>query len=361
LAPPSAVVARSAEWKTSASFEQALQQSYGITWKERTLRDGLERLAQETGVAIFLDRRIDPDQELNLQEPPIPLETLVSQIAAAAKAQISRLGPVIYIGPPETADELATVAALRRQELARLPTDRQAALLSARPLQWPELTEPRQLIEQLSREAAVQVENTQDVPHDLWPAVDLPPLAWCDRLTLVLAGFGLTFQLDASGREIRLRSIEPGNVLERRYSPAGSAANLSVQLKHILSDAKIRAEQGQLIVTAREEDHDKIQRLLAGQSVRASAPAKAPSWPKAAQLLMTLSVKNQPAGAVVRKVAESLGKRLTFDESILEKLKTPITFDLKNATPEHLLDTTLHPLGLSFRLTEKELIVTAAH
>ena len=94
-----------------AALDRALEQPLGITWHARGLRDGLARLSQETGVAIFLDRRIDPDQELTLQKAPTPLETLLGEIAAAAKAQTSRIGAVIYVGPPETVEQLATVAA----------------------------------------------------------------------------------------------------------------------------------------------------------------------------------------------------------------------------------------------------------
>jgi hypothetical protein len=354
-----AAIGSAAEWKTGATLEQALSQPIGITWNERALRDGLRRLSLETRVAIFLDRRIDPDQEPSVQKPPLPLEILLHEIAATASARTSRFGSVMYLGPQEAADELATIAALRRQEIAKLSTDRQGALLASRSMQWEELTEPRQLVERMCREGQLQLENAEQIPHDLWPAAEFPPMPWSDRLTLVLAGFSLTFELDVSGRSLHLTPITTGNVIEHRYSPVGSAANLSVQLKRVLPDAKIRVEQGQIIVTSRQEDHEKTQRLLAGQPIRAAAPAKAKAARPAGELLLTLTVSAQPAGAVVRKVAEALGKRLSYDEAVVEKLKMPITLDLKDATPEHLLDATLRPLGLSHQLTEKELIVTA--
>jgi hypothetical protein len=255
---------------------------------------------------------------------------------------------------------LATVAALRRQEIAKLSTHAQTSLLAARPMQCEELTEPRQWVERLCREAQLHLENPELIPHDLWPAVELPPMPWSDRLTLVLAGFSLTFQLDASGRSLRLTPITTGNVIERRYSPSGSAANLSVQLKRVLPDAKIRVEHGQLIVVSRQEDQEKIERLLAGQPVRTAASPKSKPVRPAGELLMTLSVTAQPAGAVVHRVAESLGKRLIYDDSVVEKLKMPVTLDVKDATPEHMLNATLHPLGLSYKLTSQELIITAA-
>lgn len=353
-------IASAADWKTGAALDQALGQPIGITWSERALRGGLQRLSHETGVAIFLDRRIDPDQELNLQKSPRPLDTLLSEIAATFSAHTSRLAAVIYIGPEESADELATVAALRRQEIAKLSTDERASLLASRPLQWEELAEPRQLVEQLCREVHRSIENPEQIPHDLWPAVELPPLPWSDRLTLVLAGFGLTFELNAPGQSIRLIPMPEGNVIERRYRPPGAAGSLSAQLKRVLPDAKIRVENGHFIVTSHQEDHEKIERLIAGQPIRSAPQAKAKTAKPAGELVLTLSVREQPAGAVARTLAESLGKRLIYDESVVEKLKTPVTIDLKDATPARVLDATLHPLGLSYDLSEKELTITAA-
>ena len=143
--------------------------------------------------------------------------------------------------------------------------------------------------------------------------------------------------------------------LEKRYTPRGSATDLMAQLRRVLPEMELRVEQGQIVAAGRQEDHDKIERLLAGQSVRVAKPQKKAGGEK----LYTLKVENQPAGNVVSSMATSLGKELKYDPALAEKLRQPVTFNLKGATLEQFMETTLKPLGLTYRVTEKELeIVT---
>lgn len=336
-------------WKIGPALRQQLDELAGISWDDRPLREGLSRLSQVDGVAIFLDRRIDPDQAVSLTVRDQPLEAVLQQAAAKAHAKVAILGPVIYVGPPASAAQLATLAALRRQEVAQLPNEIKSRLLRVDAWQWPELAQPRDLLMELARQAGLQVANSDRLPLDLWPAVSLPPLAWTDRLTLLLTGFGLTFQIEQQNT-VRLVPVPTTVVVEKHYVPRGNAASLAAQLKRILPDATIRVEQGQLVVAGQQEDHDKVDRLLSGQSVRPAKPANA-----GGEKLYTLQVSNEPAGKVARKVADSLGKELKYDATVLARLKQPVKFSLENATLDHLLETTLQPLGLTYRLTDQTL------
>src|SRR5262249_26688795 len=155
-----------------------------------------------------------------------------------------------------------------------LSSDAKSRFLRTQAWQWEELAQPRQLLDELARQAHVTVANPDAIPLDLWPAVSLPPLAWVDRLTLLLAGFDLTFQIDDQATSVRLVPRPATVVLEKSYAPRGNAANLTAQLRRVLPEASIRVEQGSLVVAGSQEDHDKIERLLAGQSVRTTKPAK---------------------------------------------------------------------------------------
>jgi hypothetical protein len=352
-AAPLAAPAQTAR-KTGAALASQLEQPAGISWQERPLDEGLERLAEVYGVAIFLDRRIDPDQFVNITIRDLPLRELVAQLAVKAGGELSRVGPVLYIGPQQTTRELATVAALRHQDLARLPTDSRSKLLRSQALSWPALAQPARLVEQLAREAGLSVDNLEAVPHDLWPAVSLPPLTLVDRLTVVLAGFGLTYQVDASGQSLRLATIPTNVVLEKRYRPPRGGSEILAQLRSALPRASIQIEQGQIIVQGKQEDHEQVERMLAGP------PAATKAKKGAAKKLYSLNVENQPTGNVLKTLSQSLGKELKYDESLLPKLRQPVTFDLKDATLERLLETTLSPVGLTYEITETELIVRPA-
>jgi len=58
---------------------------------------------------------------------------------------------------------------------------------------------------------------------------------------------------------------------------------------------------------------------------------------------------------VVRKVAESLGKEPKYERLVLEKLKQPVKLEVKDVTLDYLLETTLKPLGLTYRITDDAL------
>ena len=68
-------------------------------------------------------------------------------------------------------------------------------------------------------------------------------------------------------------------------------------------------------------------------------------------------LENEPAGNVVRKVAESLGKELKYEPAVLEKLRQQVTFNVEKATLDYLMEQTLRPLGLTYRITDAGLEV----
>jgi len=340
------------KWKTGAAFTQQLKDSVNVDWHDRPLREGLRRLSQTYGVAVFLDRRIDPDRQITASIHDQPLEQFLRTIARSGQAEISLVGPVVYCGPPDAAKELATLAALRRQDASKLNVGAKARLLKAAGWQWEELAQPRTLLQDLSKQGDVKFENPEAVPLDVWPAVSLPPLPWVDRVTLLLFGFNLTYELNSDGTTAKLIPIPKSLVLEKRYTPRGGVNELAAQLRRVMPDAQIRVEQNQLVVAARQEDHDKIDRLLTGQSVSVPKPSKG-----GGEKLYTIKVPSQPAGNVIQTIANKLGKQARFSPAVAEKLRQPIDLDVKDATLDGLLEKTLKPLGLTFRLSEDVLEV----
>ena len=82
--------------------------------------DVLYLKTDDQSVAIFLDRRIDPGTPITLTVRDRPVEELLSEIAKGAGAEMTTLGPVVYLGPSQTTSQLATLAALRRMRVSPL-------------------------------------------------------------------------------------------------------------------------------------------------------------------------------------------------------------------------------------------------
>jgi hypothetical protein len=133
-------------------------------------------------------------------------------------------------------------------------------------------------------------------------------------------------------------------------------ANVAGQLRQAVPGAKISTSAGKLTVAGTLDDHDKIERLLAGQTVRTTQKTK--GGPE--QKRYTIPAAKGQAGAVLQKVAQQLGKELKYDPALLPKLKQEIEISVKEVTLDELLETTLKPLGLTYHLTGEALeIITA--
>ena len=65
----------------------------------------------------------------------------------------------------------------------------------------------RESLASIAETYAVSITNIQAIPHDLWPAGQLPRLGLVEQVTLIAAGFDLTFRMDANGKTVTLIPI----------------------------------------------------------------------------------------------------------------------------------------------------------
>ncbi len=195
-----AVGQQSVEFATGDDFARRLKAQVQISWSQAPLRPTLERLAQTQGVAVFMDRRLDPQRLLELQLPLAPLSEALQQIAKNQDAAVSWLDPVVYLGPSPTTAKLATLLELNRQQLQQVSGPDRLRWETPAPTAWEFLSQPRQLVAQMAQQRGVTLEGVEQIPHDLWAAQQLPPLDLLQQLTIVLAGFDLCVTLDANGQ-----------------------------------------------------------------------------------------------------------------------------------------------------------------
>ena len=341
-------------WKTGPALRKQLDASVSLTWSaEQPLREGLASFSRNTEVCVFLDRRIDPGQFVELSIRDESVQRALEQLAEKTHARLGMVGPVVYLGPPETAGKLATLAALKHKDAAALPNEIKARLLKSQAWKWDELAQPRSLLDELARSGGVTVANPELLPHDLWPAADLPAMAWVDRLTLLLAGFGLTYEFQQEGAVVQLLPIPDEVLVEKTYTPRGEPGPVVAQLRRIVPSATVRIEGRKLLVSAVEEDHDKIQRLLNGETVRTTTKP-------AGEKRYKLTVTNQAAGSVIKTVATQLGKQMKFDPLLNERLQTKVSLRVEDVTLDELLTKTLAPLKLGYRIDDAAIEIIPA-
>ena len=249
-------------WKTGQELERQLDTALGITWAGNPLRRAVGNLARTQQVAIFVDRRVDPEQELQFSVNDVALRHVLQRLAEDLKLGTCRVGPVSYLGPKSAADALGTLTAIKDEQSRRLPADVRGRLARTKPLRWAELSTPRELLGQFTQEADFRLEGLEQIPHDLWPAVDLPSLTLTQRLSLLLIGFDLTFEVSEDGRTIQLTPLPTNRVFERSYTVTSQHTSAWEQLARRFPQASLTREPGKVTVAGPLEVHEAVRELL---------------------------------------------------------------------------------------------------
>jgi hypothetical protein len=339
-------------WLSAAEARQELEGTIRLTWPSNPLRDSLDNLARTRRLAIWLDRRIDPDQRVELKTDNVRLREALLTLAGQINGGVCLVGPVVYIGPRETTAKLFKLSAERRDEAGKLSADIRTRLAKSQALAIEDLAEPRALFEQLAAEAGLKVVGNERVPHDLWPAGDWPALTVVDRMSLVLAGFDLTYEFAPDGSAIRLAPYPASAAVERTHAVKGNVREFAEKLAGLFPAAKIVPGTGKVTVTASVADHETIAEL-----VKSSGPKKPP--PPGAKTVYTLKIENQAVGAAARALGKQMDLEIQFAQGLTpEQLGQRVTFQVKDATLDELFEALLKPAGLTHKLIGKTLEIS---
>jgi hypothetical protein len=338
--------------KTGAAFREQLATRIGITWVNNPLREALAKLSDSTGIAIVLDRRVDPDQPIEFTVANEPLEDALRRLASRLNLGVSIFDSTVYLGPTETTARLATLAALEHDKLAQMPRAAQARFGSLPPLDAAALSTPRELLTAWAEQVGLELRGVEHVPHDLWPELHLPAQSSVSRAMLLLAGFDLALELAPDGSAMRIIPAPQEAVLTREYPGGGKAASNAQKLAEHFPAAHIETRNGKLHVAASWEVHDQIGRLLRGEKITRTEVV-------AGEQRYTLNVENQPLGAVAKAVGQRVGREIEFDPSLSKKLEARISFKTNEATLEELFQQMLDPVGLTCEINEQRIKIRA--
>jgi hypothetical protein len=292
-----------------------LDQPAQAAWDGAAIRDALRGLAKGQRVPILLDRRVDPGRQLTLTLTGEPLRNELGRIADQQQLAVSLVGPVVCFGPVDV-ERYPTLVAQIKQQLAKSPLDVRTAWLRPQTAAWSELAVPRELLEKISQDAGITLEGLDKIPHDLWAAAELPQLSAVERLTLVAGQFGLTFEIGEGGKTARLVPIPESAARVRLPAATGTGTS-----------------------------------------------KKPPVGPAAGQKYK-LTVKNSPAGKVIKQLVPQLGLELKLDQQAIDaagiSLDKLIGFEVNDVPLDELLDAMLKPAGLGYRRDGKVLEVFPA-
>ena len=339
----------SAQWLVGQAFQQQLQKPLEANWSGASLRRITQRIASNQRICIVLDRRIDPDQLVDFRASGNSLERSLEQLARQLNLGYCKIGPCIYLGPRSTTARLATVSEVKRQELSKAPDRLKQRLTASTGWQWKRLSTPNDLLQQQVRAAGLSLAPTDQLPHDLWTDQTLPPLDFSQRMSILLAGFNLTFTLNTTTGQLQLIRLPEKVSLTRHYSKRLSPANLA-KVKTRFPSLVIKQTGDRLEVRGSQEEHELLARLLRGETIRRTVT-------KPSEKRFTLRVMQAPAAAIIDSVVQQQKYRIRLEPNVAERLKTLVNLDLTEATLDELLRKTLEPLGLTYQLENQQLTI----
>ena len=332
---------------TGNEFRLRLMRRIGVSIGGVPLRDKLEDLSAVHGVAIFLDRRVDPGHPIVFNAAG-PLLTLIEKMAEMSGAEACVLDSVVYVGPPEAVAKLRTLAAIRRED-SRLSAAAKQKLATRKSSDWDNLTEPRQLLADLAqRENLTWYDLTRHIPHDLWPKMKLPPMTLSDRLTLLLSTFGLTWEISPDGRAIRPVPIPADLGLVRSYPGGSSPSDLARRYAQAAPEAQIKVVGNLVYVKARLEDHERLRNggsTTASTGNRPGTGALTEMMGQASAVarrtrIDKLRVEHQPRKALLEHLAQNMNIQLRADWNAWTQAgldpNERVSFEVKGVTADEL-------------------------
>lgn len=345
-----AAAGHSSGWLVGPALRQRLREPIGpagASWSGTPLRQAIRELSAAKQVAILLDRRVDPDQKLDLSIGNRPLEEALVELAIHRGMGVCFFGPVVYFAPATVTSRLRTLVELRREEITKLAPAARSRFTARRPLEWDDFATPRELLKEAARSSRVEIDGLDRAPHDLWTAADLPPLDLVERLTLIAGQFDLTFQVASDGGTVTLVPVPREVALVRSYPGGAQPDVLAAKWAELVPDCQIKVVGQQIYVKGLLEDHE---RLISPRQPTGSEPAQPTPVDKIR--IDSLSVKNQPLRLILKHLREKMALDVQVDEAAIRgagiSLDQIVSFEVKDANVDELFTKILEPAGLRF-------------
>ena len=333
----------------SARFEQQLGTLISTRW-DLSLKDALNSIRETQRVAIFLDRRINPAQQIQLEVQDKTLRTTLQQIANQVNAQTSYIRNVIYIGPARTTHLLATVAAIHAEKHRRNQAENTRVFTVGKSTQWNRLSQSQSIVSAIAKTVNAEITNLETIPFDLWDKHTLPNLPFAMRMTIVLAGFDLTYQMN-NDRSITLTPFPTEAKYLKAFSNKVSAATL-IRIKNRFPTLQITNTNQQLVASGRWEEIAELELQLRGNNVNRPKPTTT------SKQVYTLTVTNQSIQNVLQAIASNEKLELVGSVEAQNIWSKRISLEAKELPLATLLLQVVGQGNLQYRIAAKQLLIS---
>ena len=343
------------EFLTGPKFQAELDKPLSGSWTNVELRTLLNKLASKAGIAILLDRRVDPTTTIPVEIVNRSLKDGLEEMARKRGAGISISDNIVFMGPPTAVSRLRTLIELRSAELQSktnpVPESRRNALARRHTFSWDDLDTPAEILKQIADHHQLPIRQLDRVPHDLWAGNSLPSVTAAEALSLVLIQFDLTFAWTEGGQEIELIPIPETVVVERRPRAKGrSSTDILKSVNEQFPGLAAHLDGTEVVVRGTVEEHEAVAAFLNPSTIRKPA---VPGLTPLRKRLFTLTYQRAPVRAIMKEM-EKTGSIFVYDAAALSAagidLDQPIDLKLEKATVDEFFKALFTPLKLSFEI-----------
>ena len=340
----------SIDWLTGKELKEALRLPVSGDFKSAPIRNRLSEFAKRQRTGVFVDRRVDPNIELEMSFSDLTIEQFLQQLTDDYGLGICRVGDLFYVGPKDSAKILPLLIYQLREDSLKLKRANKSGpnWTSKSTLAWPELTTPRDLIKSVCESNQVELLNDDLIPHDLWPEVSLPPLSLDHQLALLVVGFDLWLELNKSG-EVKLTAfpkLESGVCSVEGVKDASRIArNLRSEFEHV----KFKATGSKVRMTGSAEDLWQARRWLVKQQVPE----------RSAQATQVYSIETTAQrGSILASLAKQIDCKLNYPPHVKNVLLQRVTINMVQQPVETIIEEVLKGTDLKFQIQGSQLSIT---
>lgn len=320
--------------ETQRRSYQLLTTPTSLLKKNSPLRETLASIALQASLTLWLDRRVDPDLLVDLTARDQPLGEILHDLASRTSTSFGMIESTLYWGPAGSGPR---IEAAHWQLLCDHPELRPRTSFS-----WEPISEPSQLLQKLAANESLRWISLDPIEHDLWNEGHMESTTRAGLLTLMLAGFESTVQVQSSDQPIPLQIVPLPETSEVSASyPASPRSKVEAFLKSH-PHSKARVDSGAIQLVGPAADH----RDWVWGVPSKTAPRSPPGSDPLAKQRFTARLQGTLA-EVLQSLADSQG--MQFQPWPLPESLAAMRIDVE--TDKASIDQLLEKIGAASRLS----------
>lgn len=342
------IESKKATFLTGKKLDRKSSQAFSLWWRDAEIRDRLTAFSKAEDIAVMLDRNVDPSTVLNMGIENRTLEQIFWRISSAAKIGVCRIEDCYYFGPTDTVVALPIAMNTLSRQAKKVSRRSSVKWTIERPVLTTSIVPTKLLIEAIATKHGFSVNGLDELPHDLWYQVVLPPTSVIAQIQLMLAGFGKTFEIDPDGKSITIIDFPKTESAKRTFIVSKRPAN-SKELDERFPDLRISYRSKSVVATGLPRQLALLKAALVDQADPVeSQPNKAERF--------TLNTEADRL-TILRTIAQTAKLELNLGPASPADLSDRIKINVVKVTQAELIFETLRGTRFRAEVQDNQLII----